>query len=269
MRALLLLCVVFYLCTPTPLDLVLLDPEYVQKYGAYCLDGSPSGYYWKKSIANPKSDDFNSWVIFFQGGGACVEPIDCNERKKGSLGSSKYWSKTVSDDYNLFSDNPTINPFYNWNLVFFPYCTGDTHTGSLKVPDIFGLYFSGHNSVEARIQHLKATTHINQATHMLISGNSAGGIGVFNNADFIKKQFPGVYFKGIFVMSLLNRAGGNLRGDQEFRIRVEGYTNLNSSNNSSCSRCSHVYPYSIWSSGLGLESRQGPGSGPGVGPASG
>jgi hypothetical protein len=68
----------------------------------------------------------------------------------------------------------------------------------MRSADIFGFYFSGHNSIEGRLEHLKATANLGNVTHILLSGQSAGGIGVYNNADYIKNKFPGVYFKGSF-----------------------------------------------------------------------
>jgi len=74
--------------------------------------------------------------------------------------------------------------------VWVPYCSGDTHTGTLRSQDILGFYFAGHLTLTAICAHLKATTNITHATHILFSGSSAGGIGVYNNADFISQQFP-------------------------------------------------------------------------------
>jgi hypothetical protein len=107
----------------------------VQKYAAYCLDGTANGYFFRKSSAQPHEDGllrcdwfliplaYNSWVIFLEGGGVCAEPVDCEIRKKSHLGSSNYWAASFSDDVRTISDDAKVNPFYNWNHVFFPYCT--------------------------------------------------------------------------------------------------------------------------------------------------
>ena len=60
---------------------VLFDAEAVEYFGARCLDGSPSGYYYREGAAA------DSVVIFLEGGGLCVEPIDCLDRAKGNLGA--------------------------------------------------------------------------------------------------------------------------------------------------------------------------------------
>ena len=68
---------------PDPMRLTLFGSAAVQQFGARCLDGSPSGYYFRPGV---ESDKF---VIFLQGGGLCVTPVDCLHRAKGPLGSSK------------------------------------------------------------------------------------------------------------------------------------------------------------------------------------
>lgn len=72
-------------------------------------------------------------------------------------------------------------------------------------PDILGFHFSGHNGIKARFEHLKATANLSNVTHILLSGQSAGGIGVFNNADYFKKSFPTAYIKGIVALNLISK----------------------------------------------------------------
>ena len=69
----------------TPLDLVLLPDEYDTQR---CLDGTPFGYYIRR---NDPSKQTNKWIVFLQGGGLCVEPIDCINRKNSDRGSSSFW----------------------------------------------------------------------------------------------------------------------------------------------------------------------------------
>lgn len=139
---------------------------------------------------------YNSWVFFMEGGGVCVEPIDCAIRKESHLGSSNYWAASFNDEVRTISNDPKVNPFWNWNHVFFPYCTGDTHTGTMTTPDVFGFLFSGHNAINARLAHLEATAHLSNVTHILLSGQSAGGIGVYASANYIQSKYPKAYMKG-------------------------------------------------------------------------
>ena len=66
-----------------PLRLRLFTEAQAAAFGARTLDGSPSGYYYREGAEK------ESFVVFLQGGGLCVEPIDCIARSKGALGSSK------------------------------------------------------------------------------------------------------------------------------------------------------------------------------------
>jgi len=176
------------------LQLILFNNSYVQSTGARCLDGTASGYYFSPST-NPKGS--SSWAIYLEGGGLCVEPIDCSARMKNHLGSSKYWNSNKSLPHSILSKNSKVNPFYDFNHVFVPYCTGDTHTGLRNTTDRFGFYFSGHLILEAIVSHLKSTTKIDSSSHILFAGGSAGGIGVFNNADWMSEKFPNAVVKGV------------------------------------------------------------------------
>ena len=87
---------------------------------AKCLDGTQSGYYYE-----PASDVKNSkkWVIRLQGGGECTTEESCRPKLSQGLGSSKYFPKTLKQDF-LTSADPTANPtLHSWNRVYIPYCT--------------------------------------------------------------------------------------------------------------------------------------------------
>jgi len=166
-----------------PMNLILFDNTIVEAYGSRCLDGSPSGYYFRKSLEG--SDNF---VIHLEGGGLCIEAADCWERAEGNLGSSKKWSPTHTDNSNVLSTNTSWNPFALWNHVWVPYCGGDVHTGLQKEKNMWNLYFAGHLTIETLIDHLLNTTDIHLAEYVLLTGDSAGGIGVFHNADWLTQK---------------------------------------------------------------------------------
>lgn len=105
---------------------------------------------------------------------------------------------------DLLSDDPAANPaFYSWNHVFMPYCTGDTWSGTrtadAPAPGASRFVFAGHHNVRAAVAHLNATAPDDNAaaptlagaSHVLLSGASAGGIGTFQNADAARDSlFP-------------------------------------------------------------------------------
>ena len=61
-----------------PMKRILFSDEATHFFGARCLDGSSSGYYYRPGTGK----DASSFAIFLEGGGLCVEPIDCLERAK-------------------------------------------------------------------------------------------------------------------------------------------------------------------------------------------
>jgi len=163
--------------TDGDMKLFLFDDNYPN---ANCLDGSKAGYYY---ALNSSSEN---WIIFLQGGGLCVEPVDCKARMKNHLGSSKYWGSTHQDDKNMCSSSHE-NPFRTWNRIFVPYCTGDVHIGVLTEPDRFGFHFAGHLVVEAIIDHLFFSKN-QKVGQVILTGESAGGIGTMHNADYVAEQ---------------------------------------------------------------------------------
>eukprot|EP00755_Sulcionema_specki_P019792 Sspe_Gene.70350::Locus_41535_Transcript_1_2_Confidence_0.800_Length_1450::g.70350::m.70350/K19882/NOTUM; O-palmitoleoyl-L-serine hydrolase len=155
---------------------------------ARCLDGSPYVMYFRPA---PKgSVHHDQWVFDMRGGGACLTPEACHHRAKGPLGSSTGYGPTWSNEYGCLSSNKTINPFWDFNHVFLPYCTGDFHSGTNTERNVWGLYFSGHINVEATLHYLLQNSTLDTASKVLVTGESAGGIGTFVNADFVQQTLP-------------------------------------------------------------------------------
>lgn len=161
-----------------------LMPEYVE-HGARCLDGTPFGYYLRKAL-RPTTN----WVMNLEGGGLCITPIDCYMRMSNGQGSSDYWARQVRTNNQITSSNPDINPFHNYNAVYLRYCSGDTWTGTRtsKVP--YNMYFAGHHNLHNAINALVRDHDLGNATRLIFAGNSAGGIGVFSNADWVQALLP-------------------------------------------------------------------------------
>ena len=161
-----------------------LDPSFDK---ARCLDGSPYAYYFRPAPAG--SEHANDWVIFLQGGGVCMSLIDCTLRVSTSLGSSYGWSQTRGA-LNMVTNNATLNPFWDFNHVLLPYCTGDTHTGTDSGLNAYFLFFAGHLNLEASFTQLKRDHNLGHADNVIFSGESAGGIGCHNNADWAQSALP-------------------------------------------------------------------------------
>lgn len=160
---------------------------------AKCLDGTQAGYY-----AQPagNSADKNKWVIYLNGGGECDTESGCQYQTTGALGSSKYFASEVdASSWYLASDYCANNPtFCTWNHLYDPYCTQDLHSGQVTTPsnDTWGLYFAGHHVFTAMLDEMDNhfTNSLKDATDIILSGGSAGGIGVWMNVDYLAKRYP-------------------------------------------------------------------------------
>ena len=156
--------------------------------GGKCLDGSPAGYYYGSA-----TNATDHWVIYLEGGGACYTETECKQRAKGQLGSSTHWAASPKLGKPLLNSYAAINPdFFDAHRVYVPYCTGDVHGGQRNAtsPDTWGLWFDGHLNVKRIIADLTEKSGMGNATQILLTGSSAGGIGTFVNADWLTSQFP-------------------------------------------------------------------------------
>jgi hypothetical protein len=160
-------------------NLVLADLD--QYPHARCLDGSPAAMYYRQG----EGDGATKWFIFLEGGGLCDSVEDCTARSTTGLGSSKDYAATMDLNTVPFMSTSEANPFRDWNQVFGKYCDGSMWTGARESPSN-GLWWSGHHSVAALADFIKSS---GQANEIILSGGSAGGIGVFNNVDFFKEHF--------------------------------------------------------------------------------
>jgi hypothetical protein len=158
---------------------------------AKCLDGTQAGYYAQHA---PNSADSTKFVIYLNGGGECDQENACKYQLNSAMGSSKYFtSDSDASGWFLASDYCPYNPtFCGWNHVFDPYCTQDLHSGQVTEPteSTWGLYFAGHHVFTAMLDDLDKTFNMKNATEIILSGASAGGIGVWMNVDYVQKRYP-------------------------------------------------------------------------------
>jgi len=160
--------------------------EYVAKYGARCLDGSPGLYYWQPATGSGT----NKWYVHHMGGGWCESIEDCFGRSKTELGTSKLWKTTmdISSMGGYFSDDANVNPMmYNWNKVFMVYCDGGSFAGNNRTVTNYKnteLYFRGKGILDATIYDLLNFRGLKKATDAVISGCSAGGLATYLHLDY-------------------------------------------------------------------------------------
>ena len=201
---------------------------------AKCLDGSPGAYY------SYRQENVDRWLIYIEGGAWCFTSESCASRAKGQLGSSLTYLKNFSRDSGhghnpvllggITSSNCTVNPtFCRHNVIFVKYCDGASFTGSTSAG---GLHYRGFDVLTALLTDLKTKQGISDASEVLLTGGSAGGMSVFLHADRVRKSLelrPGAKFGAVPLSGFfLDRE--NVYGEPVFHGQAMGmYALANSS----------------------------------------
>lgn len=164
---------------------------------AVCNDGTPGAYVFRPGVGRGAK----RWIIYLEGGGNCSNAADCKLRYDTT---PFYMSSSGTTDGQVFptvleglkSTDKAQNPdFYDANLVQLMYCSSDTWSGdvagnSTLPTDNLGRWdFRGRRIVEAVLTEL-LPQGLGAAEEVLLTGSSAGGIGVVNNADDIRLALP-------------------------------------------------------------------------------
>lgn len=162
------------------------------KFGGYCLDGTPPGAYVRLGVGA----DANKWIYHQRGGAWCTDLDSCASRAASDLGSSKYFLPNISKTPNIYSGIMTreaTSPFANWSVVFAQYCDGSSWTSSSDTPVTVGnvtLWFRGAAAQEALLHALDdAFGLLARSTDFVFTGTSAGGLSVFLTAPRVRGYF--------------------------------------------------------------------------------
>ena len=152
----------------------------VQKSGARCMDGTPAGYYFSGNTSS------HQWIIDLEGGGECASKEACSPKVLTALGSSKYFKKEIG--FGFIARGPRFQTF---NRVFVPYCSQDLWTGQRRTAtnETFSFFFSGHLILDAILTDLERVGGLNEASDIILTGESAGGIGVWPNLDWLAARY--------------------------------------------------------------------------------
>jgi len=158
--------------------------------GGRCMDGTMAGYYVREGI-NP-----HLFVINLAGGGGCQDEAKCSARNGTRDGSSDY-DLPWKGGKNLLDARCGVNPgFCEATHVFVPYCTSDSHRGIREPSDdsswYSDYYFDGHSNFKAIIRELIKGKGLknNKNKKVLLTGDSAGGIGAYFNVDALQEMIP-------------------------------------------------------------------------------
>jgi hypothetical protein len=103
----------------------------------------------------------------------------------------KNWPSCLKPNSLKFyeSSSKNRNPLtYNWNMVHIKYCDGSSYSGDSMVEfEDKLLYFKGKNNRDAFIRNLLAAG-MDKGTEIILSGCSAGGLGIFFGLDDMATQ---------------------------------------------------------------------------------
>ena len=140
--------------------------------------------------------------------GRCYSLADCYGRSQGNLGSSTKLPPTGSMG-GLLSDDCTVSPLCNYNVVWLAYLDGNSFSGMLEGPVNFTtpsgasapLWFRGRHNIDAVVdavsRNVMGAAHLlKDAVDVVETGCSAGGLATYLHADYIASVVPrsGAYY---------------------------------------------------------------------------
>jgi uncharacterized protein (TIGR03437 family) len=191
---------------------------------AVCNDGSPAVLYVRPAAAGARDalgPVDNKWIIHLQEGGACSNYEACLTRWCGTAyydasKMSTRWAPPTMGGLGIFARRAD-NQFGNYNHVYTYYCSSDTWTGRKSASVLadpanparsFKLEFKGSRIVDAVFDALRTGLKdtqgrdllppLDRATHIYLTGSSAGSSGVRHNADrvaaLVKSRTPDAVF---------------------------------------------------------------------------
>lgn len=171
---------------------------------AACLDGSPYAFY---SAPATTTAGKTRWSINIEGGGWCYNETLCYERSLGRLGSSKGWPKTAGLGCAIYQPDGTA---LDCQSIYMPYGDGASFSGYVKdpvpksawplplspppahpIPDNATLTFRGIRNFDATVDRL-FEMGIGNATEVVLTGGSAGGLSTFLHADRLAARIHAV-----------------------------------------------------------------------------
>lgn len=146
----------------------------------------------------------NNLVIFFQGGGACWDFMNCILFPTYTQYEQEVLPMFSGDmeGYGIFDQTRKNNPFKDWGFVYIPYCTGDLFWGANDATygnATYGTYTIKHRgfvNFQSVLKYLEDNT--NYPGRIFVTGSSAGSYGATMAYPYIKESFrwSNVYLLG-------------------------------------------------------------------------
>ena len=165
--------------------------------------GRDEGHNWRRAAAGSE----RRWRIHLRGGGWAATAAQAAARRNSEMGSTSlayhtpFFNGTRDADWGLLS-NATDNPFGDYHAIFVVYCDGSSFASSVDAPlptAAGAVLLRGLDNLLAVLAELEAAGGLlSNATHVVLTGTSAGGMAVYLHADRVRALLPaGVDFLGV------------------------------------------------------------------------
>eukprot|EP01045_Picozoa_sp_COSAG04_P021879 COSAG04_NODE_2394_length_4214_cov_1.506197_5_plen_411_part_00 len=161
-------------------------------------------YYLRQGAESSK------FFVTMEGGGwctmdgkfGCATTDSCYNRSLAYLGSSSldtpstlHWAEPGK---SYLSTDPATNPsFWNWTMVYLRYCDGSSFSGRRTQPiQAAGqqgprpIYHRGNYILRAIVSELLGSGGLASASHVVVSGDSAGGLATYLHAHQWRELLP-------------------------------------------------------------------------------
>jgi hypothetical protein len=151
-----------------------------------CAQGTPY-HFWTKGGTSDKL------LVYFLGGGACWSSYTCSE-------DHPYYEDGEGPSNpprimgGIFDFQNPENPFLDWNVVYIPYCTGDTHWGNnvhtypdTLLADEVKIHHKGFVNAMAAVRW--AFDRFVQPSRVFLAGDSAGAYGSILFAPYLMEHY--------------------------------------------------------------------------------
>jgi hypothetical protein len=99
----------------------------------------------------------------------------------------------------LLNEECDKNPdFCDATTVYIPHCTADMHLGTRTEAseETWGYIFDGYHNYSTIIEILISNYGLEDATDVVLTGVSTGGVAVYHNLDYLADRLPSVTVKG-------------------------------------------------------------------------
>ncbi|KAK1943294.1 hypothetical protein P3T76_004690 [Phytophthora citrophthora] len=151
------------------------------------------------------NQDKKKLLLFFQGGGACVDKYTCDFALQCQLGSSALiTTQATVTDTGIMNRTLDGNVFNDYNIVYLPYCTGDLFVGNKYLEpyeSVYnqalgnkqclgqnqGMYMNGYNNTMAVLKW--ALENYPDPEQIVVGGYSAGSLGAQMWSAYVAKTW--------------------------------------------------------------------------------